>query len=179
MKVRSTTICCVQKDGSVAMAGDGQVSIGQTAVKHGAAKVRTVYKDNVLVGFAGAAADAFALMSRFEAKLEEYRGNLTRAAVELAKEWRTDRVLRRLEAFLAAADREKSFVISGTGDVIEPDDGIIGIGSGGAFATAAARALLAHTDLTARAIAEEAMAIAASLDVYTNDRITLLELKAE
>jgi ATP-dependent HslUV protease subunit HslV len=160
------------------MAGDGQVSFGQTAVKHGAAKVRLVFKDSVLVGFAGAAADAFSLLGRFEAKLEEFRGNLTRASVELAKEWRTDRVLRRLEAFLVVADLEKSFVLSGTGDVIEPDDGIVGIGSGGAYATAAARALLAHTDLPARAIVEEAMAIAASLDVYTNERLTLMELKA-
>jgi ATP-dependent HslUV protease subunit HslV len=160
------------------MAGDGQVSIGQTAVKHGAAKVRLVYKDSVLVGFAGAAADAFSLLGRFEAKLEEFRGNLSRASVELAKEWRTDRVLRRLEAFLAVADREKSFVLSGTGDVIEPDDGVIGIGSGGAYATAAARALLTHTELEAGAIVEEAMAIAASLDVYTNDKLTVVELKA-
>lgn len=174
-----TTILCVRRGGAVAMAGDGQVSIGQVAVKHGASKVRLIYKDSVLVGFAGAAADAFALMGRFEAKLEEYRGNLTRAAVELAKEWRTDRVLRRLEAFLVVADKELSFLISGTGDVIEPDDGIVGIGSGGAYATAAARALVAHTELTARAIVEEAMAIAASLDVYTNEKIQVQELKAE
>lgn len=177
--VHATTICSVRRDGAVAMAGDGQVTFGQTAVKHGASKVRLMYKDSILVGFAGAAADAFALLGRFEAKLEEFRGNLPRAAVELAKDWRTDRVLRRLEAFLAAADRSHSFVISGTGDVIEPDDGIIGIGSGGAHATAAARALLAHTNLSARAIVEEAMAIAASLDVYTNDRITVVELKPE
>ncbi len=161
------------------MASDGQVSFGQTAVKHGASKVRLMYGDNVLVGFAGTAADALALLGRFEAKLEEFRGNLPRAAVELAKEWRTDRVLRRLEALLAVADRENSFLLSGTGDVIEPDDGIIGIGSGGPYAIAAARALLAHTNLPARAIVEEAMAVAATLDVYTNDRITLLELKAE
>ncbi len=161
------------------MASDGQVSFGQTAVKHGASKVRLMYGDNVLVGFAGTAADALALLGRFEAKLEEFRGNLPRAAVELAKEWRTDRVLRRLEALLAVADREISFLLSGTGDVIEPDDGIIGIGSGGPYAIAAARALLAHTNLPARAIVEEAMAVAATLDVYTNDRITLLELKAE
>ena len=177
--VRATTICCVRRDGSVAMAGDGQVSFGQTAVKHGASKVRLVHDGSVLVGFAGAAADAFALLGRFEAKLEEFRGNLPRAAVELAKEWRTDRVLRRLEAFLAVADRTNSFVLSGTGDVIEPDDGVIGIGSGGAFATAAARALLKHTGLPARAIVEEAMAIAASLDVYTNERLTVVELEAE
>jgi ATP-dependent HslUV protease subunit HslV len=177
--VRATTICCVQRDGAVAMGSDGQVSFGQTAVKHGASKVRLMYGDNVLVGFAGAAADAFALLGRFEAKLEEFRGNLQRAAVELAKEWRTDRVLRRLEAYLAVADRQQSFILSGTGDVIEPDDGIIGIGSGGAHATAAARALLKHTNLPAHSIVEEAMAIAATLDVYTNDQVTILELKAE
>ena len=177
--MRATTICCMHRDGAVAMASDGQVSFGQTAVKHGASKVRLMYGDNVLVGFAGTAADALALLGRFEAKLEEFRGNLPRAAVELAKEWRTDRVLRRLEALLAVADRKNSFLLSGTGDVIEPDDGIIGIGSGGPYATAAARALLAHTNLPARAIVEEAMAVAATLDVYTNDRVTLLELKAE
>jgi ATP-dependent HslUV protease subunit HslV len=161
------------------MGSDGQVSFGQTAVKHLASKVRLMYEDKVLVGFAGGAADAFALLGRFEAKLEEFRGNLPRAAVELAKEWRTDRVLRRLEAHLAVADRQNSFLVSGTGDVIEPDDGIIAIGSGGPHATAAARALLAHTNLPARAIVEEAMAIAAALDVYTNDHITILELKEE
>ena len=177
--MRATTICCMHRDGAVAMASDGQVSFGQTAGKHGASKVRLMYGDNVLVGFAGTAADALALLDRFEAKLEEFRGNLPRAAVELAKEWRTDRVLRRLEALLAVADRENSFLLSGTGDVIEPDDGIIGIGSGGPYAIAAARALLAHTNLSARAIVEEAMAVAATLDVYTNDRVTLLELKAE
>ena len=177
--IRATTICSVRLGSEVAMASDGQVSFDQTAMKHGAVKVRLIYNGTVLVGFAGAAADAFALLGRFEAKLEEFRGNLPRSAVELAKEWRTDRVLRRLEALLAVADSENSFVLSGTGDVIEPDDGVIGIGSGGPFATAAARALLAHTDLRARAIVEEAMAIAASLDVYTNDRITVLELKGE
>ncbi|MFQ6673035.1 MAG: ATP-dependent protease subunit HslV [Candidatus Tectimicrobiota bacterium] len=177
--VRATTICCIRRDGAVVMACDGQVTIGETAVKHGASKVRLLYTDSVLAGFAGGAADAFALLGRFEAKLEEYRGNLPRAAVELAKEWRTDRVLRRLEAFLAVADRQHSFLLSGTGDVIEPDDGIIGIGSGGPYATAAARALLAHTNLPVRAIVEEAMAIAATLDIYTNERFTLLELKPE
>lgn len=177
--VRATTICCVHRDGAVAMGSDGQVSLGQTAVKHGASKVRLMYGDNVLVGFAGAAADAFALLERFEAKLEEFRGNLPRAAVELAKEWRTDRVLRRLEAYLAIADLQQSFILSGTGDVIEPDDGIIGIGSGGPHATAAARALLKHTNLPARVIVEETMAIAASLDVYTNDRVTILELRED
>ncbi len=177
--LRATTICCVHHDGAVAMGSDGQVSFGQTAVKHGASKVRLMHGDKVLVGFAGAAADAFALLGRFEEKIEEFRGNLPRAAVELAKEWRTDRALRHLEAHLAIADRQHSFLISGTGDVIEPDDGIIGIGSGGPYATAAARALLAHTNLPARTIVEEAMVIAAKLDVYTNDHITILELKEE
>ena len=155
------------------MAGDGQVSIGPTIVKAGARKVRKLYQDRVLAGFAGAAADAFTLFARFEAKLEEHRGNLSRAAVELAKDWRTDRVLRRLEALLAVADREHSFIVSGTGDVIEPDDGLIGIGSGGPYALAAARALVAHSDLDAKAIATEAMRVAASICVYTNDHITV------
>jgi ATP-dependent HslUV protease subunit HslV len=157
----------------VAVAGDGQVSIGSTIVKAGARKVRKLYQDRVLAGFAGAAADAFTLFARFEAKLEEHRGNLSRAAVELAKDWRTDRVLRRLEALLAVADREHSFIVSGTGDVIEPDDGLIGIGSGGSYALAAARALVAHSDLDAKAIATEAMRVAASICVYTNDHITV------
>jgi ATP-dependent HslUV protease subunit HslV len=157
----------------VAVAGDGQVSIGPTIVKAGARKVRKLYQDRVLAGFAGAAADAFTLFARFEAKLEEHRGNLSRAAVELAKDWRTDRVLRRLEALLAVADREHSFIVSGTGDVIEPDDGLIGIGSGGPYALAAARALVAHSDLDAKAIATEAMRVAASICVYTNDHITV------
>lgn len=173
---RSTTIICLRHKGRVALAGDGQVSIGQTVVKAGAKKVRKVYHDRVLAGFAGAAADAFTLFDKFEAKLEEYRGNLPRAAVELAKEWRTDRILRRLEALLAVTDREHSFIISGTGEVIEPDDGIIGIGSGGPFALAAARALVAHSDLDAKQIVEEAMRIAAAICVYTNDRITVEEL---
>jgi ATP-dependent HslUV protease subunit HslV len=173
---RSTTIICVRHKGRVALAGDGQVSIGQTVVKAGAKKARKVYHDRVLAGFAGAAADAFTLFEKFEAKLEEYRGNLPRAAVELAKEWRTDRILRRLEALLAVADRENSFIISGTGEIIEPDDGIIGIGSGGPFALAAARALVAHSDLDAKQIVEEAMRIAAAICVYTNDRMTVEEL---
>jgi ATP-dependent HslUV protease subunit HslV len=157
----------------VAVAGDGQVSIGPTIVKAGARKVRKLYQDRVVAGFAGTAADAFTLFARFEAKLEEHRGNLSRAAVELAKDWRTDRVLRRLEALLAVADQEHSFIISGTGDVIEPDDGLIGIGSGGAYALAAARALVAHSDLDAKAIATEAMRVAASICVYTNDHVTV------
>ena len=157
----------------MAVAGDGQVSIGPTIVKAGARKVRKLYQDRVVAGFAGTAADAFALFVRFEAKLEEHRGNLSRAAVVLAKDWRTDRVLRRLEALLAVADQEHSFIISGTGDVIEPDDGLIGIGSGGAYALAAARALVAHSDLDAKAIATEAMRVAASICVYTNDHVTV------
>ncbi|MGH7263143.1 MAG: ATP-dependent protease subunit HslV, partial [Candidatus Rokuibacteriota bacterium] len=162
--------------GRVALAGDGQVSIGPTIVKAGARKVRKLYHDRVLAGFAGTAADAFTLFEKFEAKLEEYRGNLSRAAVELAKEWRTDRILRRLEALLAVADKEHSFILSGTGEIIEPDDGIVGIGSGGPFALAAARALIAHSDLDAKQIVEEAMRIAAGICVYTNDHITVEEL---
>ncbi len=157
----------------VAVAGDGQVSIGNTIVKAGARKVRKLYGDRVVAGFAGAAADAFTLFARFEAKLEEHRGNLPRAAVELAKDWRSDRVLRRLEALLAVADREHSFIVSGTGDVIEPDDGLIGIGSGGPYALAAARALIAHSDLDAKAIATEAMRVAATICVFTNDHLTV------
>jgi ATP-dependent HslUV protease subunit HslV len=169
----ATTVVAVRHRGQVALAGDGQVSIGQTIVKGGARKVRKVYHDRVLAGFAGAAADAFTLFEKFEDKLEEHRGNLPRAAVELAKEWRMDRVLRRLEALLAVADAQTSFIVSGTGDVIEPDDGLIGIGSGGPFALAAARALCGHSDLAAARIAEEAIRIAAGICVYTNDRITV------
>lgn len=152
------------------------MTIAQTIVKAGARKVRKMYHDRVLAGFAGAAADAFTLFEKFEVKLDEYRGNIPRAAVELAKDWRTDRILRRLEALLAVADLEHSFIISGNGEVIEPDDGIIGIGSGGPFALAAARALVAHSDLDAKQIVEEAMRIAAAICVYTNDRITVEEL---
>src|SRR6266542_5431212 len=169
----ATTVACVRHKGRVALAGDGQVAIGQTIVKAGARKVRKVYHGRVLAGFAGAAADAFTLFSKFEAKLDDHRGNLSRAAVELAKDWRMDRVLRRLEALLAVADAEVSFIVSGTGDVIEPDDGLIGIGSGGPYALAAARALVAHSDLDAKAIATEAMRVAASICVYTNDHITV------
>jgi ATP-dependent HslUV protease subunit HslV len=169
----ATTVACVRHRGRVAVAGDGQVSIGQTIVKAGARKVRKVYHDRVLAGFAGTAADAFTLFAKFEAKLDEHRGNLPRAAVELAKDWRMDRVLRRLEALLAVADADSSFIVSGTGDVIEPDDGLIGIGSGGPFALAAARALCAHSALDAPAIAEQALRIAAGICVYTNDNITV------
>jgi ATP-dependent HslUV protease subunit HslV len=174
--MRATTVLAVRHRGRVAMGADGQVSLGQTIVKQHARKVRTVYQGRVLAGFAGTAADAFSLFERFEAKLEEYRGNLRRAAVELAKEWRTDRVLRRLEALLAVADAETSFILSGTGEVIEPDDGLIGIGSGGPFALAAARALVAHSELDAKAIVGEAMRIAAGICVYTNDHLTIEEL---
>ena len=163
----------VRHRGEVAVAGDGQVSIGNTIVKAGARKVRKLYGDRVVAGFAGAAADAFTLFARFEAKLEEHRGNLSRAAVELAKDWRSDRVLRRLEALLAVADREHSFIVSGTGDVIEPDDGLIGIGSGGPYGLAAARALIANSDLDAKAIATEAMRVAATICVFTNDHLTV------
>ncbi len=174
--LRSTTILCVRHAGRVAMAGDGQVSVGDQVMKHTARKVRRMSNNSVLGGFAGAAADAFALFAKFDAKLEEFGGNLSRAAVELAKDWRMDRALRRLEALLAVANSEASLIISGTGDVIEPDDGIIGIGSGGGYAAAAARALVKHSSLSAREIAEEAMRIAAGLCVYTNDRITIEEL---
>jgi ATP-dependent HslUV protease, peptidase subunit HslV len=171
--VRATTVVSVRHRGHVAIAADGQVSIGPTVVKAGARKVRKLYHDRVLAGFAGSAADAFTLYGRFEAKLEEFRGNLSRAAVELAKDWRADRVLRRLEALLAVADQEHSFIVSGTGDLIEPDDGLIGIGSGGPYALAAARALVAHAELDAKAIATEAMRVAASICVYTNDHVTV------
>ncbi|PYM35443.1 MAG: HslU--HslV peptidase proteolytic subunit [Candidatus Rokuibacteriota bacterium] len=172
-RVHATTTLAVRHRGEVALAGDGQVSIGNTIVKAGARKVRKLYHDRILAGFAGTAADAFTLFARFEGKLDEHRGNLARAAVELAKDWRNDRVLRRLEALLAVADREQSFILSGTGDVIEPDDGMIGIGSGGAYALAAARALVAHSDLDVKAIVTEAMRIAATICVYTNERITV------
>jgi ATP-dependent HslUV protease subunit HslV len=169
----ATTVLAVRHRGQVAIAGDGQVTIGNTVVKAGARKVRKLYHDRVLAGFAGAAADAFTLFARFEARLEEHRGNLSRAAVELAKDWRTDRVLRRLEALLGVADREHSLIVSGTGDVIEPDDGLIGIGSGGPYALAAARALIAHSDLDAKAIVTESMRVAAAICIYTNDHISV------
>jgi len=174
--IHATTVIAVRHGGKVAMAGDGQVTFNNMVLKHGARKVRRIYHDQILAGFAGAAADAFALFTKFEAKLEEYRGNLPRAAVELAKDWRTDRVLRRLEALLAVADLENSFIVSGTGDVIEPDDGIIGIGSGGGFALSAARALIKHSELSARDIVAEAMRIASEICVFTNAQITVEEL---
>ena len=172
-RAHATTVLSVRHRGQVALGADGQVTIGQTVVKAGARKVRKLYHDRVVAGFAGAAADAFTLFARFEAKLEEHRGNLPRAAVELAKDWRSDRVLRRLEAMLAVSDRDQSFIVSGTGDVIEPDDGLIGIGSCGPYALAAARALVTHSDLDAKTIVTEAMRVAASICIYTNDQITV------
>jgi len=177
MRIRSTTILCVRRGGNVAIGCDGQVTVGTTVMKSNARKLRRVHHDQVLAGFAGATADAFTLFERFEAKLEEYRGNLTRAAVELAKDWRTDRVLRRLEALLAVADYDHAFVISGTGDVVEPEDGILAIGSGGPYALAAARALLNHSTLEARVIVEESMRIAGGIDIYTNQQLIIEELK--
>ena len=172
----ATTILAVRHNDKAVMAGDGQVTLGSSIVKHRARKIRRLHNESVLAGFAGSAADSFALFSRFEAKLEQYRGNLDRAAVELAKDWRTDRALRRLEAMLVIMDQRSTFLLSGTGDLIEPDDGIIGIGSGGAFAQAAAKALVRHSALDARAIAEEAMKIAAEICVYTNSQLTIEEL---
>ncbi len=172
----ATTIICVRHKGRLAIAGDGQVTMGQTILKQTAQKIRRLYKGAILAGFAGATSDAFALFSRFEAKLEEYRGNLSRAAIELAKDWRLDKALRRLEALMIVADKEATFLISGTGDVVEPDDGIVAIGSGGPYALAAARALIAHTDLSAKEIVLEAMKITSGICVYTNDRITIEEL---
>lgn len=174
--IRSTTILCVRQGQRLAMAGDGQVSFNNTIMKHQARKVRKVYHERVLAGFAGTAADAFTLFARFESKLEEYQGSLMRAAVELAKDWRTDRMLRRLEALLAVADHETSLILSGTGDIIEPDDGLIGIGSGGPYALAAARALTQHTQMSVREIAQAAMQIAADICIYTNRHLSLEEL---
>lgn len=171
-----TTIIAVRHRDHVALAGDGQVTLNNTVMKHGARKIRRLYKDTVVAGFAGSAADGFALFARFETKLEEFHGNLERAAVELVKDWRTDRVLRRLEALLIVADAKRSFLLSGTGDLIEPDDGLVAIGSGGPCALAAARALVAHGDLSAAEIAREAMRIAAAIDIYTNDTIAVEEL---
>lgn len=176
MKFRSTTIIGVRRDGKVALGSDGQVTFGNTIMKHNSSKVRKIYGDRVLVGFAGASADAFALFEKFEGKLDEFKGNIQRAAVELAKLWRTDKYLRRLEALLTVMDKEKMLVISGTGDVIEPDDDVVAIGSGGPYAAAAARALLRRTTLTAREIVEESLRIAAEICVYTNSKFTILEL---
>jgi ATP-dependent HslUV protease subunit HslV len=174
--VKGTTIICIRHEGKVAIAGDGQVTLGDTVLKQKASKIRTLYKGKILAGFSGATSDAFALFSRFEVKLEEYRGNLPRAAIELAKDWRLDRSLRRLEALLVVADEKHSFLLSGTGDVIEPDDGIVAIGSGGSYALAAARSLLRHTELSAKELVKEAMKISAEICIYTNANITIEEL---
>jgi ATP-dependent HslUV protease, peptidase subunit HslV len=171
-----TTILGVRHRGGVAIAGDGQVTLERTVMKHRANKVRRMYNGQVLAGFAGSAADAISLFQRFEGKLEEHRGNLRRAAVELSKEWRTDRILRRLEALLVVLDKDAAFLLSGSGDVIEPDDGLVAVGSGGPFALAAARALVAHTDMDAATVAREAMKIAAGICIYTNDQITVESL---
>ena len=176
-KVRSTTVICVRRDNKVVMAGDGQVTLGSEVLKSTAKKLRRLYNDKVLAGFAGSTADAFALFARFESKLEQFNGNLPRSVVELAKEWRTDRVLRHLEAQVLVADTKNPYLVSGTGDVIEPDEGIVAIGSGGPFATAAATALLRNTKLSARHIAEQAMEIAGKICIYTNDQVTYEELE--
>ena len=169
----STTILCVRRDGTVAIGGDGQVSFGQTVMKKGANKIRSIREGQVIAGFAGSSADAFTLFERFEGKLSEFKGSITRAAVELAKEWRTDRILRKLEAMMIVADKEKTFTISGTGDVLEPDDGVAAIGSGGPYALAAARALMVHSKLDARKIVEESMKVASDICIYTNDNIRM------
>ncbi len=176
MEIRGTTILCVRKAGSVVIAGDGQVTMNNVVLKANARKVRKLYEDKVLAGFAGSTSDAFTLFERFEAKLKEYRGNLTRAAVEMGKDWRTDRVLRRLEALMIVADTSKTFLLSGTGDVIEPDDDICGIGSGGHYAMAAAKALIHYTDFSAREIATKSMDIASDICIYTNKSIVYEEL---
>ena len=171
-----TTILCVRKDGKTVIAGDGQVTHGQTVLKHNAKKIRKIYNNSIVAGFAGATADAFTLFEKFEIYIEKYKGNITRSSVELAKEWRTDKILRRLEALLVVADIEHSFIISGNGDVIEPEDGITAIGSGGPYAQAAAKALVEHTDLSPRSIVEEAMKITSKICIYTNEIITFEEL---
>jgi len=166
-------VLCVRRDDKVAIAGDGQVTVGTTVMKHGAAKVRRLYNGSVLAGFAGSAADAFALFARFEAKLEEHQGNISRAVVELAKDWRMDKYLRQLQAYLIVANEDRSFLVSGTGDLIQPDDGLLAIGSGGPYALAAARALMAHTSMSAEEIARESLLVASSICIYTNDEITI------
>ena len=174
--MHSTTILAVRHRDRAVLAGDGQVTFGQTVVKQGARKIRRLYNDRILAGFAGSAADSFSLFARFESKLEQYRGNLERAAVELAKDWRSDRILRRLEAMLVVLDKNATFLLSGNGDLIEPDDGLVAIGSGGPFALAAARALARHTDLDARTIAERSMVIASEICIYPNGNLVLEEL---
>ena len=175
-KIRSTTVLCVRRNGKVVMAADGQVTLGDAVIKHTAKKLRRLYNDKVVAGFAGSTADAFNLFGRFESKLEQYNGNLSRAAVELGKDWRTDKILRHLEALLVVADAQQTFLISGGGDVIDPDEDIAAIGSGGSYATAAARALLRNTDFSARKIAEEAMRIAGEICIYSNDKVVIEEL---
>ena len=175
-RIRSTTILCVRRGGRMAMGGDGQVTMGESVMKQKARKIRRLYNDKVIAGFAGSTADALSLFSRFEQKLEEYHGNLNRAVVELAKEWRTDRALRHLEALLLVADEKSTYLVSGNGDVIEPDDGIVAIGSGGSFALAAARALLRHTEMSAREIVQESMLIAGQICIFTNDQVVIEEL---
>ena len=175
-EMRGTTIICVRHKGKIALGGDGQVTMGTTVVKHGARKIRRLYQEKVIAGFSGATADAFTLFEKFEGKLEQYHGNITRAAVELAKDWRTDRILRRLEALLIVADQEHTFLISGTGDVIEPDDEVTAVGSGGPYALAAARSLIRHSNLDARTIVEESMRITADICIYTNNQIMIEEL---
>jgi ATP-dependent HslUV protease subunit HslV len=174
--IRSTTVLCIRRNGSVVMAGDGQVTLGESVIKHSAKKIRRLYQDKILAGFAGSTADAFSLFSRFEAKLEQYHGNVGRSAVELAKDWRTDKYLRHLQALLLVSDKEQTFMLSGQGDVIEPDGGIAAIGSGGPYAQSAAEALAGHTQLSARQIAEEAMKIASKICIYTNEKVTIEEL---
>lgn len=174
--IRSTTILCIRRNGSLVMGGDGQVTMGESVIKHKAKKIRRLYNDKVLAGFAGSTADALSLFSRFEQKLEEFHGNLSRAVVELAKDWRTDRALRHLEALLVVADKKATYLVSGNGDVIEPDDGIVAIGSGGPYAVSAARALSKHTKMTAREIVEEAMQIAGEICIFTNEQSTIEEL---
>ena len=175
--IRSTTVICVRRNGQVVMAADGQVTLGDHVLKHSARKIRRLYQDKILAGFAGSTADAFNLFTRFESKLEQFAGNLGRAAVELAKDWRTDKMLRNLEALLLVADVSQTFLISGSGDVIDPDEPLAAIGSGGSYATAAARALIENTDLSAREIAGKAMKIAGQICIYTNDQVTFEELK--
>lgn len=179
MKMRGTTIVAVKRNGRITVAGDGQVTLDTTILKHGARKVRRLYNNEVIVGFAGATADAFTLFDRFDQKLEQYNGNLLRAAVELTKDWRTDRVLRHLEALMIAVNKDNSLIISGNGDVIEADDDVMAIGSGGPFALTAARALLRHSDLSSTEIAKEAMKMAAEICIYTNDHITVEEIDIE
>jgi len=174
--IRSTTVLCVRRNGGVVMAADGQVTLGEGVIKHTARKIRRLYNDKIIAGFAGSTADAFSLFSRFESKLEQYHGNLGRSAVELAKDWRTDKMLRQLEALLLVADKDQTYLLSGSGDVIEPDEGVAAIGSGGSYALAAARALMNNTDLPARKVAEESMKIAGQICIFTNDKVTIEEL---